>query len=190
MNTTMSSEERLLLKSFLRCSRKYLEFGCGDSTVMAADLVATSVVSIDSSAAWIDKIAKTCAAKDTKIVPRLIHVDVGPVGDWGYPKDPNTSARWPNYYEEIWQEPDMAETDLFLVDGRFRVACFMNIALNCELGSVIMIHDFMSRARYHVIKQVAQQIAVSGELAVFRLARTDFRAVAKALLNQYRLNPA
>lgn len=186
----MSAKERVLLESFLRSSDHYLEFGCGVSTVTAAGLVGTSVTAIDSSQAWINEVTKTCAAKGTKITPRLVYVDIGPTGDWGTPTDPKTNARWPNYYEQIWQDPDTAKSDLFLVDGRFRVACFMRILLNCEEDSTILIHDFANRPYYHAIKQVAQQIAMTENLSAFRPRRGNFRAAARTILDQFRLNPA
>ncbi len=189
MNDTMTSKERLLLESFLRCSDNYLEFGCGASTVIAANLVGTSVTAIDSSQAWIDEVAKTCAEQSTKIVPRLVHVDIGPIGNWGTPTDPNTSAQWPAYYERIWEEPDTAKSDLFLVDGRFRIACFMMILLNCEEGSTVLIHDYDYRPKYHVIEQVADQISVAGNLSAFRLLRGDFRASARTILKEFCLDP-
>ena len=50
----------------------------------------------------------------------------------GYPKDEVTKDRWPSYYTDIWNDPILSYADLYMIDGRFRVACFMKILLHCE----------------------------------------------------------
>ncbi len=57
----MEASEQALLETFLRSSRRYMEFGSGGSTVLAAGLVAESVVSVDSSTEWIDRVVAACA---------------------------------------------------------------------------------------------------------------------------------
>lgn len=188
MNDTMTSKERLLLESFLRCSDNYLEFGCGASTVIASDLVGTSVTAIDASQAWIDEVAKTCAVQSTKIVPRLLHVDIGPLGDWSYPKDRSKMDQWPAYYERIWEESDTAKCDLFLIDGRFRVACFMKTLLNCRDDSVIMIHDFSDRRQYHIIKEFAKEVATQNNLSAFIVNKENSQDEINDVLSKFRLN--
>ena len=91
----MTHRERDLFASFLRCSRFYLEFGTGGSTILASKYVGESVTSVDSSKIWQTKVAQLCAAAGTHVVPVMVHVDIGPIGDLGYPIDDGFKARWP-----------------------------------------------------------------------------------------------
>jgi hypothetical protein len=154
-----------------------MEFGAGGSTYVAATMIKRTVITVDSSTDWLQKVKQFCVDRAAPISPSTIHVDIGPVGDWGFPTDPGTREQWPSYYEAPWRSlagPDLAlgsvaadEIDLFLVDGRFRVACFMQIMLRCRRDAIIMIHDFATRPYYHALHEVAREIARSGELSAF-----------------------
>lgn len=186
MQPHMSTAEHALLTSLLRSSRNYLEFGSGGSTYRACQLVGESVTSIDSSQAWLNDVALACEGPDCPIKPTLAHVDIGPIGDWGMPTDMSTKDRWPSYYQDIWEKPSVSDTDLYLVDGRFRVACFMQTLLNCRSDALIMIHDFSGRAHYHIVREVAREVAQAEELSVFMPRPGQSHARIRDILSQYR----
>ena len=110
----LSKAEHQLLHSFLICSNTYVEFGAGGSTCMAAALVRQAITSIDSSKEWLDSVAAFCAKNPNLIQPNLIHVDIGPVGEWGMPTDPETKSRWPDYHSKIWEFSSSHNADFFL----------------------------------------------------------------------------
>jgi hypothetical protein len=180
----MSEAEIHLFTSFLGCSSRYLEFGSGGSTCLAAGLVRTSVVSVDSSGSWLERVAKYCSDKKLPIAPALNYVDIGPTGDWGYPTDASTRDNWPKYHTHIWTNPIAVKTDLYFIDGRFRVACFMQAVLHAEPDAVIIFHDFQSREQYHVVHEVAREIATSEDLSVF-VPKGRIRGRAQELLSAY-----
>ena len=161
----MSDEEIALFVSFVRNSRDYVEFGTGGSTAVASKYVKNSILSVDSSQEWLDQVERACASSQTK--PTLMYIDIGPTGEWGFPTDPSTKPRWPDYHSAIWRSPSSAEADLYLVDGRFRVACLAQIVLHCKPTAIIGIHDFSSRAAYHRVKEIAQEIATAGDMSFF-----------------------
>lgn len=177
MQPEMAEAEVALLTGFLRCSRRFLEFGCGGSTVLAASLVGESVVSVDSSREWIAKVADRCAAEAHPVRPAFVLADIGPTGDWGYPSDPGTRFRWPDYHGAVWScRADARNADLFLVDGRFRVACFVQILLRAaDPTAPVIVHDFADRPQYHVVLAFAREVARVGLLSVFQ-RRADFDA--------------
>ena len=187
MQPRMSESELRFFESFLTCSDRYLEFGSGGSTFWASRSVKRSVVSIDSSPWWIKTVADFCKDQITPIVPELVHVDIGPTGDWGVPIDQRALERWPNYHNQIWLAPTASEADLYMVDGRFRVACFMQIALHCEIDAIIMLHDFASRQKYHIVGEVAREIARVEDLSVFQLRREKTRSRALEILKLYEV---
>jgi hypothetical protein len=179
----MSNAELTLLTSFLCRSMHYVEVGTGGSTVLASDHVKSSVTSVDSSQLWLDKIKEACRTRH--IDPTLLFVDIGPVGDWGVPQDPSTESRWANYHTNVWMIPGSADADLYLVDGRFRVACFSQIVLRCRADAIIGFHDFSSRPQYHCVREIAREIATAEDISFF-LPRLNSRESAFNLLKRYR----
>ena len=61
-----------------------LEFGCGESTLVAARQV-RRIVSVDSDAARLRKVQGEVAREAVEFTPA--HIDIGPVGEGGYPAD-------------------------------------------------------------------------------------------------------
>jgi hypothetical protein len=117
-------------------------------------------------------------------------VDIGPVGDWGAPLNQENRGKWADYHSKVWLNPGVSDCDLYMVDGRFRVACFMQIVLHCRPYASIMMHDFTSRSHYHVVKQVATEIARAGDLSVFRRAEGDVAAPARQILSEFMFDYA
>jgi len=183
----MSAKEFALFSAFVKNSARYLEFGMGGSTHVASLHVASWILSTDSSQQWIEKVAQACS--DSPIRPELHFADIGPTGDWGMPIDPDTKPRWPSYHEDIWYLPQSAEADLYMVDGRFRVACFAQIILHCSPEAIIGIHDFASRPHYHCVHEIAREIASAEDMSFFQ-PRPQQRERAAQLLAEFRLNPA
>lgn len=169
----MSEAEFRLFENVVRCARRYVEFGAGGSTCLAASLVEGPVVSVDSSTEWLDEVARACASRPGWTQPRLLHADIGPTGDWGRPTDPTTRDRWPGYHEAPWTISGTESADLYMVDGRFRVACAMQVLLRCRPDAVLVMHDFSSRREYHVVRGFARELAIAEDLSVFQ-RRPDF----------------
>jgi hypothetical protein len=167
MQPSMLKAETNLFASFLRSSHNYFEFGTGGSTCLAASLVRNSVTSVDSSREWLDLVHKECDVKGLPIKPMLLHVDIGTVVEWGRPVQFSRRSAWSDYHSSVWSNPRSKEADFYLVDGRFRVACFMQILLHSQHDALIAIHDFASRAQYHVVREVAREIAIANEFSVF-----------------------
>jgi hypothetical protein len=188
MPPRMTPEEIALFSALVGSARRYLEFGTGGSTVLAAQLAGEMVISLDSSQEWLAEVRKACAAEKTRLTPQLVGVDIGPVGRWGYPADPATAGRWPAYHRAVWQLPPARDADLCLVDGRFRVACFLQAVLNCRADTLILLHD-CQRAEFAPVHEVARQIACVNELAVFLPRPGHSRARLQELLAQHAADP-
>lgn len=165
MQPCMSAKEFDLFLAFIRKCRHYAEFGAGGSTYVASQHVAESIVSLDSSVEWLENVQTACAGH--KVQPKLIHIDIGPIGEWGYPTDPKTRNSWPAYHEAMFAVHSPEQTDLYMVDGRFRVACFAQTVLHARKDALIMIHDFSSRPHYHGVREIAREIACAEDLSVF-----------------------
>jgi hypothetical protein len=184
----MLPSEIALFKSVLRCTSKYVEFGCGGTTVLAHSLGCASIVTIDSSLEWLDKVRIACMPNG-KTEIKTIHVDIGAVRELGFPKDDSTQSLWDDYHTAPWTDPDLALADTYLIDGRFRVACVMQTAMRCSSSAIVMVHDFANRPYYQSVSRVLREIARTDNLSIFQL-RGDFeRATAEALLSRHARDP-
>jgi hypothetical protein len=185
----MEADELEFFKSFLRCAKSYVEFGCGGSTVLASSLIRGTIISLDSSANWLDSVGRACAKDPSHTQPLLVHADIGPTGDWGRPIDERCKGQWPLYSAKIWSIPNAGSADLYLIDGRFRVSCFIETLKRCRVDAVVLIHDFAPRGGYHIIRDFAREIAVSSNLSAF-VRREDFDLIkAESVLVSKRYEP-
>ena len=174
----MSAPEQALLAAFLDGVGGYVEFGVGGSTCFAAARVHGPLLGLDSSQEWLDQVAAECAKNPRWVQPKLSHVDIGPLGAWGYPADESRKADWAAYSERIWDDSLAAKADLFLVDGRFRVACVLQTFARCRPEAVVLVHDYDSkRAAYRVVERFGRRVAMAGTLAAF-VRRGDYDADA------------
>jgi hypothetical protein len=185
----MAADEQACLAMLLRSANSYVEFGCGGSTVLASTLVAHSIIACDSSLAWLDRVALACRSTAAKVQPRLIHANIGPTGEWGRPTDESCKDRWPLYSTAVWATEGANSADLYLVDGRFRVACFIETMMRCRPDAVVAIHDYAPRDEYHIVENFARPFLACSTLSAF-IRRGDFdRLKAAEVLARFRYMP-
>ena len=121
MQIVMHAKEVDLFRCFLKESTNYFEYGIGGSTYLASQLVKGDIRGVESDKEWVEKVQT-----ETKDNPRIEvrHIDVGPTIAWGTPKSAESSHLFPAYSKAII-DSGRDDFDLCLVDGRFRVACFL-----------------------------------------------------------------
>ena len=131
--------------------RRYLEFGTGGSTLLAVRGGFERIVAIDSDPTWVaavrahPEIAEAIASGRADIR----HADIGPLADWGNPRNRDHVEQWPTYIRTAWEAwSEHAELpDLVFVDGRFRVACCLSVILavgadaKAAQGLRVALHD-------------------------------------------------
>lgn len=182
----MSEAEQTLFLSFLSHSRNYLEFGSGGSTVVASKLVDGHVWSVDSSQQWHDRVRQDSSFVSDRTT--LHYVDIGPIGDWGWPVDNSKAEAFPSYSRDIWRLCKHETIDLFLIDGRFRVACFAEALKRASPNAFVFIHDYPVRPQYHIIESIARKIALVDTLALFQPNGTKFDLINE-ISEKYKLDP-
>ena len=132
MKPYMTPAEITLLGRYRDKSRNYFEFGCGGSTIFF-DSPQRKVKSIDNNEAWLNKVRPLIGP-----TTELIYVNTGPVLEYGNPVDPTQLAGFADYSLAFSQRN--SDTDLVLIDGRFRVACGLQIVLSNYTG-IVLFHD-------------------------------------------------
>ncbi len=149
----------------------YLEYGCGGSTVRAAQLGAWHIIAVDSSKDWTDAVSARTSSSDRI---KLLYCDIGPVGQWGRPRDTQGLHAYHAYMSTPWQvaRRQALEPNVILVDGRFRVACFLYSLLCAQAGTVILFDDYVNRPQYHVVEQYNRLHSRHGKMAVFKVEKS------------------
>lgn len=129
-----------------------LEFGAGFSTIVLSK-AARELVSVESDFKFMELIkSRLPTASNT----RLIHGNIGPTEKYGAPK---RSLRWfykrkyPLYSNVAFSKDD-PRYELVFVDGRFRVACMLQCALQINSKFTLVCDDFINRPEYHVVLEI------------------------------------
>lgn len=156
-----------LFRHLVPQARVYAEYGCGGSTRWALENTDATVITVESSPHW----AKDLKRRVPKHLGRLILMqpDIGIV-DWdGRPMTYAKRANFHRYIEGIWAQA--TNPDVILVDGRFRVACFLTAWLRSRPGTRILFDDFYTVATYHFLAEYMQPISREGRMAFFKVPK-------------------
>ena len=163
-----TEKERLFFTLLLKKCKKYLEFGMGGSTLLAYITPnIEKIISIDSDYKWIQNIKKFKNLKNEE-GKRIIlnYINVGKVRNWGFPI--SKSSKIPNYSKQIFQKFEN-DYDFAFIDGIARVACALQIILNCKPDIKILIHDFNFRPYYHILYKYLDIIYAIDSFALFSI---------------------
>lgn len=192
MRPIMELEGQQRLEELLKKSEVFLEYGAGGSTVLAASLGVKDIYSVESDQAFLNAVE----AKITTIFPnkkiQAHFVDIGHTKEFGYPIDPQSANRWPNYCVAPWQTliKNNRSPDLILIDGRFRVACFLLSALSASSGTIILFDDYFDRPHYHVVEKYYSPNRKIGRMAEFVISVQDIKKSIYLDLINHITNPA
>lgn len=189
MRPAMTDAETAMLESFLSKSQDYFEFGAGGSTCSASRLVQKTITTLDNSLEWLMRARESCERQGT-LLPLIKFADVGPVKELGFPKDERYRNRWPSYPKAVLTLENRSEIDTFLVDGRFRVACFAATMLVARSDAVILVHDYGNRPVYDVMATIGRMISSSDNLAAFVKSPGMSAESAERVLHDYLFDPA
>ncbi len=166
--TYITEKERFFFTLLLKKSKKYLEFGMGGTTLLAYITPnIKKIISIDSDYNWVQNIRNFKNLKNEE-GKRIIlnYINVGKVRDWGNPILINSNIS--NYSKQIFQKFEN-DYDFVFIDGIARVACALQIILNCKPDIKILIHDFNYRPYYHILYKYLDIIYAIDSLALFSI---------------------
>lgn len=154
-------DEALFKRTILK-DTIYAEYGCGASTVWVARNRGCTIFSVDSSAEWIAKVRQACSDSG-----RLaLHLaDVGPIGQWGRPVSYEKSHNFADYTDWIWSQAQ--KPTVVLVDGRFRVCCFLTCLAKGTPGTKILFDDYTDRPAFHYVERYLKPVETCGRQALF-----------------------
>lgn len=158
--------------------RFYAEYGSGASTLYMAQNTLAKIRSIETDSLWADRVNQLLPNGD-----EVRFVDLGPVGKWGRPKTFDKAADFKNYFFAPFKNG--YSPDLVLVDGRFRVACFLASMISAKVGAVVVFDDYTYRPLYHIVETLVTPESIGERQGIF-IKQPDFPvARAEALLEKF-----
>jgi hypothetical protein len=163
-----------LFLSRIATARRYLEFGSGASTVLAARQ-GVPLTTVETDPSYLAAVRRKLAAAGLLDLSkqRFMRGRIGLTEHWGAPlfrtPTPTRIARWRAYIDAPWSG-DVPAPDFILVDGRFRAACALNAIR--RLGGArdweLWLDDYEGREHYTIVAEFAVLERMSGVTAIFK----------------------
>lgn len=168
---TFPEEVAALVRSEYEMADAVLEYGSGGSTVLAAETDGLKCFSVESDEVWASGLQSWL---DKHIVGHDVHVhysNIGATRDWGWPVNVRKTMipRYLNYRRSVWQRPDFVHPDVILIDGRFRVGCFLTSISRIQKETVVLFDDYVNRNQYHVVEEFFAPTLTVGRMAKFEV---------------------
>jgi hypothetical protein len=142
----------------------YGEYGCGQSTVWMSRNFRGKILSVDTSEYWAQRTSVGC---DGAANVKVHWANLGPVGEWGRPVDYAHGGEFADYTDWIWRQNE--KPNYVLIDGRFRVCCFLTTLLYAAPGTVVFFDDYTDRPHYHFIERFLEPKRICGRQAMFEI---------------------
>lgn len=157
-----------------------LEYGSGGSTVLAAKQPNTRVFAVESDKDWADSLHSYIEKQKPEASVTIHYANIGPTGDWGHPLRYRKmhSLRYLGYSRSVWNRTDFIHPDVILIDGRFRVGCFLTCLSRIKRPTRILFDDYLDRPTYHVVERYSRPVETVGRMAIFSAKPEDARQLS------------
>ena len=162
---------------FMKPGNIYFEFGAGGSTNVAS-YYKMKIYSVESDTKWHKLL------KDNNIKANYITVDLK-ARSLGHPGKETNIEDWKKYIQAYKKEYN---ADIILIDGRFRVACGLDIFNKIRNDTVVLIHDYTNRKEYHILENYYVKIETWDTLVSF-VKRPNISLIPEIIYNKYLKDP-
>ena len=166
---SFSPDEEAVVRAYYSKATVILEYGSGGSTIMGAEQPGKRVFSVESDRSWALRLQQEIERRRLASAATVYHVDIGQTGSWGRPL---SATNWTDFYRyplAIWDEVFFRQPDVVLIDGRFRPACMMSVALRTQKPVTVLFDDYKTRPAYHSVETFVQPSEVTGRMAIFEV---------------------
>lgn len=177
MKPVMSSNEVDCLHKYMNEAMFYFEFGSGGTTCLASSIKSIKKIwTVESNQKWVDELKNHQDLND-RLERNEIHFDVvdihGNPHFWGYPMNETMKDNWPMYSQSIQRAVKVGfDPDFVLIDGRFRVACALQVAMYCDSERLIIcVHDYSNRGHYHEMETFLDRMDEVDTMVCFRIKK-------------------
>jgi hypothetical protein len=173
---TLPPAEAGALREAYEGAQVILEYGSGGSTVLAGGLDGKVVFSVEGDRKWLRMMRRWFRENPPAASVHLHWADIGPVKRWGIPRGEDSFRKWPDYALSVWDRPDFVQPDTVLIDGRFRLGCFLATLMRLSGPAVVLFDDYFPRKPYRAAEEFAAPVARIGRMARFEVTPMKFNA--------------
>ena len=168
---TMPEDAQQALREHYEGASVILEYGSGGSTVVAGEMQAKTVFSVESDRRWARKMRRWFQENppNTGTEVSISWVNIGQTKKWGFPANRDKADLYPRYPLSIWQSDGFKHPDVVLVDGRFRVGCALATAFNIKRPITLLFDDYGDRPRMQVAEEFLSKPELVGRMAIFKV---------------------
>lgn len=152
-----------LFKSEVMNAEVYGEYGCGDSTKWVLNQTSAKVIAVDTSSNWVRAVQNDNQEKNARL--NIYHANLGEVGNWGRPLSYLRQSDFDDYTDYIWSQ--IEKPTVVLVDGRFRVCCFLTCLKFAAEGTRVIFDDYINRPNYHFVEKYVPRVRECGRQCLF-----------------------
>lgn len=167
-NTLFGGHDRLF-KEIIEKVKVYGEYGCGKSTNWVLANTSANVLAVDTSDEWVNKVRSENIENNNRL--NIHFSNLGEVGEWGYPESYDKTSSFSDYTDFLWRQ--IERPDIVLIDGRFRVCCFLTTLKFATEGTKIIFDDYVNRPKYHIVEKYIPRMREFGCQCLFIVPRKD-----------------
>jgi len=182
--TTLFDGDDGLFKELINNIEIYFEYGYAKSTEYFYKYTSASIFAVDTSHDWVNKMNALKAEGNPERL-NLNWVDVGNVADWGNPTSFEKRQNFKKYAELFWLLSQNSP-NLVLIDGRFRVCCFLTSVKFAPVGTKIIFDDYTNRPFYHVVQEFCPKLDTCGRQALFEVSLASKKQVTDDIIMSFQ----
>lgn len=166
---TLPDEEAALVRAEYEKADVILEYGSGGSSFVALESGAKKLFTVESDRSWALTIHDCLLAAHPHADFTVQYVDIGATKAWGKPTNSESYEQYTRYPSSVWDLMQFEQPEVVLVDGRFRVACFLTTLFRTKSPVTLLFDDYTGRPFYHWIERYAQPTQIAGRMARFEI---------------------
>ena len=168
--------EKKIFFQYLDNSKVYFEYGSGGSTYEAFKRTnIQKIYAVESDMFWVNKLYANGIPKNSDRV-QILYIDIkAEKNKYGYPGKNSTYEDWIKYSRAFGnlESSIKKEVDFILIDGRFRVACALNLLKEISENTIVAFDDFFNRKHYHIVLDYFDVVERVGRMAFFKKKNID-----------------
>ena len=155
----MTDRDTKAFSSFMKPDNIYFYFGSGGSTNLASYYKFKKIHSVESDVSWHNKL-KSLLLND--II--YLTIDLNSRDNFCKPGQGTTVEDCEKYIQVYKPEYN---ADIIFIDGRFRVACGLEVFHKIRADTLILIHDYNDRPHFHILENYYIKVRSWDTLAAF-----------------------
>lgn len=167
----LNSPIELALSEYLKANQKYFEWGAGHSTILALRHSDVDIATVDSNCDLLEVLTDYASSIGGKFRTYPVLGEKFTTLEWGYIQSDSGLVSAGIEYASPYTLN--ADSDLVVIDGRFRVFCFYQVLTRAKKFTTVIWDDYVDRPWYHSVEAFIKPEVFVGRAAVFLIEKAQ-----------------